>query len=39
MGSEDIELKPIAGMVQVATGKDTTPKAAKAPTAETGDKT
>lgn len=28
---EDIELKPIAGMVQVATGKDQTPKASKAP--------
>lgn len=39
MSKEDIELKPIAGMVQVATGKDNTlPKPAKAPSAPTGEK-
>lgn len=39
MDKENIELKPIAGMVQVATGKDTTPKAAKPPAPDTGDDT
>lgn len=38
MGGEDIQLKPIAGMVQVATGKDNTlPKNAKAPANPSGE--
>lgn len=37
MDKEDIKLKPITGMVQVATGKDPTPKAAKEPTTPKGE--